>query len=200
MSLATKIQVGKLSMILLGSLVIGVRRFFFGREASQMYALVIERDECSPSLGKGTPKNTLINATGNFCLKTIATILSIRTLSKIFSSVVQSVVIPVVAFFSSFAPGDDSVHSDGFSICTPVNVEILGRWTPIRGPVPLRKPVEVLNVDNRVLSLRQWDKSVRFIEWLNNFVSDNTLLGHVLPPSRMCFSRYFSTGGALSVG
>lgn len=204
MRLGRKVQLSELAVIELGRFIICVSRLFFLREVSKVYVFFVDFELGNPFRPQLVPTNTL-KATGVVrLLPSVLSILCMGTLSKVLFSIIQSVVIPMVYFATRWLSHDESSHLDitvtFFGTSLSDCIKALASGTPMCTPIPLREPSKIFKVNDCCLSARQWDVAVRFAKRLNNFVSDNTWFWHVLPLRRMCFSRYFITGGVLCPG
>jgi hypothetical protein len=159
-----KVQEGKLATIILRGRIISVGRFLGGREIAKVNLFTSNCYLASPS---STVQRNSFEPTGAIRpLSSVPAIIGWRALAKIFSSVVQSVVIPVVGLFSGRASQYNPTHENSAPTYGDKSIYDL---VPVRVPVPLVEPVVVRSVNNGVLVLSQSDKAVGCAKRLNDW-------------------------------
>ena len=189
----------KFSKIDLRRLVVSARSLYCVIEVSKIYLLSVEANPTTPPPGIFTKTYPFKSVGVVLSSLLVFAIFGVGALTKVFSAIVERVVILMVTFFSVSTGEYDAVHryvsTHASARPIPCSVKGLQLLVEFSEPVPFRKPVVVFNVNDCVLPLRKWNQTIGLVERLNNFVSYNTSFWHVLPPRRMCFSRHFNIGG-----
>ena len=143
-------------------------RFFCRPESTKKPRLIVEsntRYPCTPVL----PVRNSFESTGVVFIQfAISRILRARALTEIISSIVQRVMVLMVCILTL---KNCSVHGHFSLTIPPASIKTSGVFRPKSMPVVLGKPPKIFGINNRILSLRKWDKAVGFIQRLNNFVS-----------------------------
>jgi hypothetical protein len=141
-------------------------------------------------------------------LRTVSTVLTNSALAKIFSAVVQGVMVLVIDVqrIAWSEAKDFSSHVYRrvlFATCRssyPASDKTPGLRAPVCVPVPFRERVKILGVDDCVLSSRKGYKAVRFIQWLRNGMPHNSAFRHESSLIGLVQRSHFNIGGALSHG
>lgn len=161
--------------------IVGSGRFFWGSEASKMPPFTIDSDKGSPptAVWEHPLVASLIVATQS----AIANILRGITFPEVFSAIIQRVSIFVITHLFIFQAKYKTVHGNMMTIVPPVCVKMTSFRFKSR-PIPLAEPFEVREINDGILILRQWDKSVRFVLRLDNWMAFYTrTLSRHLPTS-----------------
>src|SRR5258707_6982492 len=138
-----KIDRSKFTMVELGRFIISCRRIFFTWIKSEMFPFSARLYICPPFFGIFIPYHALESAKVIRADSPVKTIFRKRTWSKILATVIQSVVIFVIALLShnfnmhleSFSPIFSSDHS--------LRIVALGGGTPMGIPNIRRNPLEI---------------------------------------------------------
>jgi hypothetical protein len=200
-----KIQIRKFAVMNLRSFVVGVSRVFLCAEQASIDAPTPYVQSGSPSFFDTVPTNSFETAGVVWLAPPIALILAVRASPQILSAVVQFIMVSVIHGFVTLWLHDFPMHQDGTSSRIPAIGKVPHFFRAATGPAPSREPLEIGNVHNRVLPSRKWDKAIRFIQGLNNYVTLHgkslTQAGHkssVHEHTRRVHN--FNTGGALLAG
>jgi hypothetical protein len=105
---------------------------------------------------------------------TVASILRTRAFSEIHPSIIETIVVSMVTFFSFAASQNYAMHGwMGFIVlCLSTSgIKSLGAFIPFSNPVPHGKPFKVRGINKGILALREWDKTIGWIKRLDNFMS-----------------------------
>src|SRR5215472_16708876 len=180
----------KLSKKFLSLFIIGLSGLFWGREISDYSFPHDVRSPFVPVFGDTFVFRFVVDSW--FSIKTV---LLGRSLSEIFPSVVQGVMVNMICKFPIFTTKNLSSHRYRFrfGMVVPSDRETLHTVVPAGMPIPLIKPFKIFCAYFCVLALRERNKFVRLIKRLRYFVSVNTLFSHVPIPNRnLLLSRYFN--------
>jgi hypothetical protein len=119
------------------------------------------------------------------------------TLAKICSTVVERIVVAMVANFSFGAVQNHAMHA--YKCSFPIwqlnvanRIKALRVAIPQSMPTPLREKFVITNIDGGDFVLREWDESVRLGSWLGN---RGTLLcpsGHKSSAKGFVLPSYFT--------
>ena len=124
----------------------------------------------------------------------VAAILCMTTSTQILSSIIESIMISVVALFIHCTPKNHAMHRNNrfsFSVSKRSGIKTFRVPAPLRVPVPLVQPIEVGSINNSVLALRKRDEAYRLIFWLRNRVPLNTVLWHEFLRQGICATQPF---------
>jgi len=171
-----KIQVGKRTEILGRSNIISMTAFLGRIESADMDFFPIYHDSDPPFAVSLVPTNS----TESTCVVTlnssVGLILRRRTLSYIFSAIVERIMISVVRLFTFGTSEYLPMHRYEKMIGScPHCIEALRQRIPVCNPIPLRKPLEICSIHDGILILCQRDKAVRFIKRLSDCVAFHTV-------------------------
>lgn len=191
--MSIEIEMSELSEMNYRGLVVSKSRFLGRTKLPNVCMSSMNFNSSQPSFIAFIPTNTLEAAGVERIQSLVAMILKGRSFSEIISSIIQSVMVPMISLFFSFTAKNQSVHVNRYSALPSASVERFHLRIPICEPIPLRKPLEIAGIDNRVLTLRKRDKAVRFIERLNNRVAFHMVFHRSTSNGLLEFSRYFST-------
>src|SRR5258706_1693641 len=172
-------------MILLGSFVVGMSRFFGRIEASQEERMSVAHYHAAPPFRLFVPIDSFVLPLGGLG---IANVLSMGTWAKILFPIIESIAVFVVNLFPRRALDDLSMHSERFTVRSADYIERVRFWTEHCHPVPLREPFKILHINDGVLILRQRNQTVGFVQRLSDFVSYHTRFWHV-PPRIGCATQ-----------
>lgn len=195
-----KIQVCEFAVEDFCCLVVRACGFFPVPEQANVAALSLHVQGNAPSFLSIRPRHSLV-ATGVVWLApSIALVLTVSARPQILAAVIQLVMVSMIYGFVALGSHDFSVHEDLVSLVPAIGT-ISRFFGAATGPIPLRKPIEICNVHNRVLSPRKWNEAVRLIQRLRNSVA---LYGKPLAQARHKSSMHepalcvqnFNTGGA----
>src|SRR5258705_1157017 len=185
-----EIKISKFSVILFRCFIIGLCSIFGSRKEPNSYSFFTTDSNSSSPTSLDTT-NAFESAHSLDECSSVLGILFLRALPKIISSIIKRISVYMVNLFTcSPAITKEGMHSYRVTMAY-FSVKTSSVFAPISKPRNLRKQLEVFGVYNRILSLCKWDKAVRLVERLNNFVSNYTSW-HGLPPRRLCFSRYYT--------
>ena len=165
-------------------------------EISQVDSLSVESYPRHPFITAGMPRDSV--ETARIVPSTrfkIPFVLGYCAFSKVLSAIIQGVVIFVVAFFFGSTSKNDPCHEDAFlPLCTrPISnyIKRIYCWVILCKPVPLTQPLEVFEIDNRILPLRERDESVSLIQWLGNGMPFVRFSWHVPISTRNLLPSHF---------
>lgn len=179
---------GKISMNVWYPLLVRIRCLFSRVERSNV-------DFLSVYYGSGAPSTTIAgNAFVSACivsrLTSIPSVLGYGAFANVFSAIIQSVVIFMVADLGRFKPKYRSMHFHGrlFPINKrfPLGIVSFSPRTPDGTPIPLREPLKISGVHDGILSLRKGNEFNRLIFWLRNGVARHSSLWHVPTSIGIC--------------
>lgn len=121
------------------------------------------------------PKDSLESAGVSLSFANVPAVTDVRSRTKIFSAVVQSIAVYMISKLSIFAPKDFFVHVDKstFGYAEKSDRIKLPTGMAMGLPIPLTKPFKIFNANNSVLSLSKWNKSIGLINRLDHFMSLN---------------------------
>lgn len=180
----------KFSMKFASSFIIGKSGFFGKNETPKVNFFTVNFYTRYPFIYAFIPMNTN-KSTGVVRSKSsIACILRISSLSQIFPSVVERVVVDVVGLFFWATPKNFSRHwyvVVAIVLICAYGIKAFCDRIPDGPPNPLFKPFVVLSIDDSDLILRQSNKAVRFIEWLDNRLPWQRRSGHDLSSTKVLF-------------
>lgn len=190
------INVCELSEMKLRAFVVGSLRLFHGRKPSKVYV-------ASPTLKLGAPFVSIFSkchtlncpGQGGDVLRSVKGIQLSSALSEISPSIVERIVIFVIhlTFVANSQAEYDPMHSQRTSINLSCGVKAPRLFVPVRKPIPLIQPIEIFDINDRVLVLCQGDKTVRLVNWLADQMAFHfEFRSHV--------NLNFITGGALCRG
>jgi hypothetical protein len=133
-----------------------------------MYRFSVNLDVRTPFIQGSMPSNSLKTTGIMRRLPDVRSILHTACGTKIFSSIVQRVMIFMVGFLAGRETKDNSSdlntsHVGGVPHC----IETPDAWTPPCEPIPLRKPLEVSDIYNCDSSLCQWNKTIGLVKRLD---------------------------------
>jgi hypothetical protein len=159
---------GKLTKQLFGLPVVSQRCINRGIEETEVLSLATTADDGCPSAGIFKKISSLVAARIVAVLALIVVIAN-RSIPQVLAAVVQRIVVFMIDnpklrakqpmhFYSTTAPATPSIV--GLHVLTPVGV-----------PIPLQQPLEIGGINNRILSLRESDKTVGWVERLSNCVT-----------------------------
>jgi hypothetical protein len=171
----------KFSEEFLGRLIIALRRFFLGQEATKVEFFVVNRNRCAPATTFPHQGNSLKKGAAIPVCSAIAGVLRACAFAKIGFSIIQCVPVNVIAFFkckaSEYLPVHPDLHPRGYA--SPSHrVECSRVCVPLGYPVPRRKSLKILGINKRILSLRERDQAVRWIRRLGDCVSFHAAFVH----------------------
>lgn len=177
---------GEFSKVNLGCHIIGFCGLFFGGEISQMNEFSIQSDRGLPLFQSLVPDSSLVAAAAIPTDFLISHVYGMRALSKIPMAIIKRVMIFVIAFFSLFTVENNSVHFDSARCSAFMNsscsVKTFRVLVPYCAPVHLVQKFEIIWINNGILALRKWNKTVRIIKRLKNDMTldliRSTLVGH----------------------
>lgn len=163
---------GKLTKMVRSSDIVSARRFLFRGEEPKMKQSFIDPDRGLPFSDSFVPSGTLVATCTVLTQFLVSHIQRVRALSEILSTVIQRVMVFVVAFFPAFAIKDYTRHRIGNSAASCTNSTGSSKARsfaiPNRAPVPLRQPLKVFQIDNGILALRQGNQSIGLVKRLKN--------------------------------
>jgi len=165
------------------SIIVRYRGFLFRVEVAKIYFLVVFVNYRSPLAALVRNEVDAFISRSVICLKAfIAGILATCTFAKVQLAIVQAVQIFVVTVL----PHKCSVHSQHL-----LSFLSIRRWfhpdciktasstlSFDSTPRPLRQPIEIFGIDNRILALRERYQPERLIKRLSNRVSLYRHFGH----------------------
>ena len=176
-------------MINISSRIVSVSSIFFRIKKSEMFSVIVERNACFPFFTK-TPKRYPF-VLGSFPPRFfVSRILKWSTFTNIFSPIVKCVSVFMVSLFSFFTTKNQSVHG----LCMPFSINPNIRFRIKMGfamvnvcvPVEFHEPIEILSINNGILSPRKRDVAVRYVERLDNcMASQGTFCRHFRTSSTM---------------
>lgn len=176
----------ELTVVLLGSLIVSLCGLFRGVIRSKVRSGPFVRNPSNPLSHCFVPVDSLEPTSVARHFLSILSVLRGRTFPKIFASIIDCIPVSVISKFTGVAAKKKTVHIDISAICSsrlsPHRIKTVRVGIPDGIPIPLREPSEIVGVNDGVLALRERNKSVRFVERLRHFVSDNTSFKH-LPTS-----------------
>jgi len=169
MSELNDIKAGEISEILFRGFVVRACSVLFRFVNAQISLFVRYVDGCTPFLQSFVPTYASIATSISFRQRLVMYILRMRTKTKIVSSAIQSVAVRVVNFTAVITSDYYTMHVNPrtFGISTGVDFSIIER----NMPQPLRQPLKVCGIDDGSISLRERNKSVGLVQWLNDFVT-----------------------------
>jgi hypothetical protein len=156
----------------------------------------IGKNSNSPFLHSFIPAYAFISTCVVRLGSSISHILTIGTLSEIFSSIVESIMVYMVNLLRWAYSDNYVVHFNQLSFVSNPSrsVESIRVFLPCSAPVPLIKPIVIFGVHDCILSFGKWNKAVRWVGRLSNWMAFcGTLLGHI-PTSNgiVLLNRHFS--------
>lgn len=158
-------------------------------ESSKEDTTTIDSDLGHPS--SFVEVDTLVRTLAVFTLSSILAIVCMIAFPKVSSAVVQCVMVLVIHFLSGISAHYDAVHSHATS---PENIVSIGAGAEPCNPVPSHQPFIIDCIDNRVLPLRKWDQTVRWVRWLSNCMAlyYEARAGHVPTSNRNVLLSHFT--------
>lgn len=176
----------KFAVVFFGGFIVSMGSIFWTMKSTYIFRSVVHTDLREPDFPALIPKNTFV-ATGVGARHfDISAVLGPSAFSEILPSVIQGVVVLMIAFLLSFfAAKNHAMHVQSSWIWIALatfaaanSIETSSIWTPPREPIPLIQPLEIFGIDNRGLSLSQGNKSVRLVQRLSNGMPLLRLSGH----------------------
>lgn len=183
-----KIKMRKFTKQFFGFPVISQRSINRAVEHAQITLLPFAPDSSGPASGAFKDEHTFVAARIVTALALIIGIAS-GSISKIFASIVEGVVVFMINFFKLRAK--QSMHPRSTTTTTSTNVIAACRLALISEPIPLRKPFKVGNVNYRILVVRKRDEAVGFIKRLGYGVSYHTAF-HRCTSNALRFGLYLT--------
>jgi len=151
-------------------IIVSLSRFFLSSEQPKVSVLAINGNRATPFFVLIVPRNALVSTRIVRAKACVAGVFAARTFADIFFSIVECVVGPMVNFFARFAVCNLPVHVDFFPTLVPAeSIETIRIQS--RAPIERGHNFEIYGIHNRILPLGQRDKTPRFINRLNDFVS-----------------------------
>lgn len=134
----------------------------------------VHMDSSSPASEILVPRNSLISRRAVALKSSVVLLLARRCLSQITSAIVETVTIGVIpSLFSNNGDVHHYVISD-WNVTHYVKSFLALK----REPFPLIQPIIISGINDGILPSRKWDKLVRLILRLGNFMSNN-MFGHI---------------------
>jgi hypothetical protein len=137
--------------------------------------LHLDGDLSLPSAIPRFPRNAFVTAHIVIRTKRIVAILGMSTFAQIVSSIVQRIVVFVIANLPYSAIKNHPVHG-GISVADESkSIKTSIHRIEINSPIPLVQPIEISDINYRISATCKGNKTVRCIVRLGNFVSMNTI-------------------------
>src|SRR5882724_4548202 len=167
------IQSHKFSVKFFCGPIVGMSSFFGSGERTKTILLFIAIYICSVSIIFCNCPAYTFKSKGIIALDhSIALILLICTLSKIFSSIIQTISICMVRLLTRSAVQNKPMHPNFlFPLNRTASIKSFRALVPHSLPIPLRNTLKVFCVNNRVLIFSKWDKAIGLVLGLYNRVS-----------------------------
>jgi hypothetical protein len=185
------IQGSELSVVNFCSRVICFSRIFSKVKKSKMLCLPIHLNIRHPFFVPNTEGHSFVSRMIVAALSLVSTIISTGALPKVYTAIVESVLIPMVSLFTWATPENDSVHPAKTIV---LGVKTFSQWRPHSVPIPLREPFKIRSIHHGILTLRKGNVSERLIERLNGNVSVHVSLHRSSFKGPLQFSRILSYG------
>lgn len=163
-------------MKFLGSCIINARRFFCRRKQTQIYMSPSDIYLSHPLSIDGT--DAFVTGAIFSTSTAILFLLGSGSLAQIYATIVQAIMIYVIASWSA----NRCVH---IYSALPGLMDGACRVVGIRNgmrfgiPVPLREKIKVFNIDNGRESTRQRNDPKRLIKWLCDLISGDVVFAHM---------------------
>ncbi len=180
-----KICYSEATVIFLSCLIISASCIFWCRESSKMQILPIFTNGSIPSLCFFAPIDPFESARIIGLLLLICAILQSCSLSKIGSSIVQTISIYMV--YVHIRTGFENYTMHSYFLIGSHYVKSFRRIIPLCIPIPARKPFKILCIDNSVLVSRKWNQAIRWIKWLGNGMPFTRRFGMNPPYKDLCY-------------
>lgn len=181
------LEAGESAMVNFGSICIGQCSLFERIKQAKVYISSLVHNFCPPFGVRLKPIYSPTPAFIVYAKSLIQNIFTTACLSKIRPPIVEGVMVNMVCLFLATTSEYFPRHIDSL-FCSwntiPLSVKTACSRTPLSAPVPSRKPLVIASVHDGVLALRERNKSVGWVLRLDNFVSWNTILGHVPTSNR----------------
>lgn len=171
--------------------IIGTGGIFFGNEKAKIFMAGTSTNVRLPFSTDLVPAYSFIATTSLCVLSFIRVILCRSAFPQVPTTVIECIVIAMIAFFSLCAAENLAMHINGWMWTS--GAKRFSSRIKICAPVPLREPVEIGGIDNGILSLSQRDQSYTWIRWLGNRVPLNSVLWHVLTSNENVLPNHHST-------
>ncbi len=167
---------GKFSMQTFCGFIVSNRSFCSRNEQTDVMSFSSGLYTCLPFIALIVPTDSL-EAAPIFMWSAILFVLRWRTLSEIAATVIERIVIPVIAILIHGAIKNNSVHVN-HRIFTAHSIKTFRMRAPKRTPVPLRESCKIFCVHKGILISGQGNKFVRFVQRLSDCVSSHAVLWH----------------------
>ncbi len=172
-----EIQIGELAVVLLCGLIISMCCFNKISKNPYIYPLPIFHNLRKPLGSSLMPIDSYIPACIIPLFPPVVTVFYTCSPTKIFSSIVQRVMVPVVSFLCFLLTTKYfSIHIDEFSIFPTDNTIVSVQKK--RAPIPLIEPVEIFRIYNGIQSLCQGNISERLVKRLDYGVALHAVFSH----------------------
>jgi hypothetical protein len=159
----------KLTKVFFRGSIVSVGRFLGAIERAEVDALAIWSYIRIPFPAFFIPTHTLETRSVSRTSLHILMILRSAASTQVASSIVQRIVVAVIAFIPRSAPRQYAMHSDESSSFASDHhrftdcIEAFRSIIPERVPLPLRQKGNIFLIDDGHLTLRKWDK--RWFHW-----------------------------------
>lgn len=162
MRLFRKIQAGEFAMQTFGRFIVGAGSCSLGVKTAQIYGFPVYSNATSPF--SSFPRNAFETTCTASLQAPITYALRDRAFSEILFSIVQSVVIYMVAVFFWTTIENDSVHFNAISL---PRIKATGIFIPLSLPIVFTQALKIFDINNRILRSGQWNISKILAIWLN---------------------------------
>lgn len=175
----SKIWISKLSIVLFRHDIVSESGLLNGRKATKISTVSIDIDSHHPFIAPVIPRNSFESSLVIATDSGVTHIFMPIAFPQIFSTIIECVVVAMISFFFFGALENFAVHLyNCILLFFPPCIKSFALAAPICIPIPLREPLKIFGINNRILPLCERNESERLIERLDDCVAFHAAFRH----------------------